>query len=230
MITFIHGDNIAESRKLLISYKSVAGDKDIREINGTTVSENDLMQALESHSLFGNETLVIVERLIETHSRKPKQLEKFINIITKEKSTECILWESKEVTSSTLKRFTPAPKVVLCKTPTIIFDFLDSVRPANGSRLAAILEKAVEKGETEMIRVLLIRRLRQLIMLKDAVALPIPSWQLSRLTTQANSFTMKQLIALYNYLYISDRKLKNGFTGLNTEYQLIQFVSIVQTL
>ena len=61
MITLIHGDDIELSRTEFNRLKALAKGREIRVLDGRTVDESNLTQALESSSMFGTETAIFIE-------------------------------------------------------------------------------------------------------------------------------------------------------------------------
>jgi len=92
MITLLHGDHIEASRNELNRIKNEAREKDIRQLDGQSIDEVTLLQSLESGSLFGTETFVIVERLFSKLGRQQKKIEELCKKI--------VAYSSKKITPS----------------------------------------------------------------------------------------------------------------------------------
>jgi DNA polymerase III, delta subunit. len=73
MIKLLHGDNQLESRNELNRLISGAESKELIRLDGEKTSLNEIVQALESSSLFGMEKLVIIENLFSRRQSKEKK-------------------------------------------------------------------------------------------------------------------------------------------------------------
>ncbi len=212
MITLLHGDNIESSRNELNTLKGNAKGKEIRQIDGRTIDETSLTQALESRSLFGGDTLVIIENLFNKLGRQQKRITQLASILVQSAlTTDIIVWESKEVGATVLKSFDSKANIQLFKIPVVIFQFLDAIRPQNSASLLTYFAQASNRDAPELVFSMIVRRMRQLIMLKDNVTPEgLAGWQASRLTSQTKSFTMEKLHAMYNKLLTIEYSIKSG--------------------
>jgi DNA polymerase III delta subunit len=216
MITLLHGTYIEASRKEFIRLKDEAKAKDVRVLDGRTLDAAALTQAVESNSLFGGDTMVFIENLFGKLGRKIKLIESLATIINNS-SADIVLWEDKEVGATVLKNLSKA-KVNIFKTPAIIFQFLDA--PTLKTYCLLIQQEA-----PELVQAMLVRRIRQLIQLRDHVTPEgLTGWQLSRLTRQANLFTMDRLLAMYKKLLDIEFSVKNGSSPFTTAQHIEQFL------
>lgn len=226
MITLIHGSDTQASRDEMNRLRVQAKGTEIRTIDGRTVKQDQLVQALESDSLFGGSHTVIVENLLTTLGRKIKQAEAVIGILNTASigGTQVILWEGKEISKSIVLKL-DKPKISLHNHPVLIFQFLDGVRPHNFPNLSRIFGELMQSEAPELIHSMLIRRLRQLIMVKGNVTPDgLQQWQTSRLTSQASSFSMEQLTGLYKRLISIEYAIKSGGSAFDFSKNLELFL------
>lgn len=211
MITILHGDNIEASRTALVQYKHNAKDKELRVITGSTVDTTDITQAVQSSSLFGGSLCVVFENVFSKLGKKPKKIEEIATVIQEAGKTEdIVIWEDKELGKTVMGQF-PGAKTTIFKTPVLIFQFLDALRPNNASQLLKLYQSLTQTEAPELVSVLIGKRLRTLIMIADHVTpVGMQSWQIGRLTTQAKLFTMKQLVDLYKKLISIELSIKSG--------------------
>ena len=221
MITILHGDDIEASRAEFRHRIESARGKELREISGKSTDMNRLTQALESSSLFsgiggpasglGGQTLVVIENLFGPLGRKGKLIEQYVSVIAKSAQlTDIIIWEDKELGSTVLKGLADA-EVKLYKIPSVIFQLLDGMRPQSASVLLPIFQKVMALQPSEILYVMLVRRTRHLMELKDGITPEgLASWQASRLTAQSRLFTMNELISLHTKLLDMDIAIKTG--------------------
>lgn len=226
MITLLHGDHIQASRNELNRLKELATNKEIRVLDGRALELSTLVQSLESSSLFGGDTLVIIERLFGKIGKFPKRIAELCTILTRSgEATEIILWEDKEVGVTVTKNLGSHAKIQAYKFPVIIFQFLDSLKPGNAKQLLEIYATLIIEEAPELVFSMLVKRIRQLIQLADGVTpTGVAGWQASRLTTQAKSFTMEKLISMYKTLYEIELSIKTGTTPFGTTSHIEQFL------
>jgi len=216
MITLLHGNYSESSRKEFIRLKEEAKAKDIRVLDGRSLDAAALTQATESNSMFGGDTIVFIENLFGKLGRKQKLIEALAAIINKS-SADIILWEDKEVGATVLKNL-PNAKIALFKIPSVIFQMLDGIAPG-----AAIRD--VPPEAPELIFAMIVRRVRQLIQLRDGIVPEgLQGWQASRLTRQAKLFTMDKLLHMYKTLLNMEYSVKNGSSPFTTAQYIEQFL------
>ncbi len=226
MIILIHGDQLEHSRNKLAEHKAAAKDKEIRVVDGKRADQTQLAQALESRSLFGNDVLIVIEGFL-SHAKKREKT--FVSVLTKlvevSASSDIILYEEKEIDKSTISKLGTKIQVELFKTPVVLFQFLDSLRPGNARVSLDNFARTVELEPAEVVFVLIARRVRQLIQLADHV-MPagLQEWQAARLTSQARHFTIKQLVAMQEQLLTIDIAIKTGATPFTLSQLLEQFI------
>ena len=76
----------------------------------------------------------------------------------------------------------------------------------------------------ERIFVMIVRRVRELIMVKDGVTPEgLQGWQAGRLTSQAKSFTMDKLLSMEKILLEIDISIKTGTSPFPLAQQLELF-------
>jgi len=214
MITLLHGDDTTASRNELNHLKN---GREVRQLNGKTLTDTMLVQALESNSLFGGNTLVVIENLLSG-----KKL-KFAEII-KKAPTDVILWESKEVGVANVKSLGSA-NIQLFKIPIALFQFLDSLHPGSVKTTLVLFQKSLTTHSPELIFTMIVRRLRQLIQVADGVTPEgLQSWQVSRLTSQARSFTIDGLTRLYRKLLDMEYSIKTGASPFTLKQLLEQYI------
>lgn len=223
MITILHGDNTEQSRVELVKFVAGAKGRDIRRLDGKNLDPAALSQALESSSLFGDNVSVVVENLFSKLGKKQKLAQEYGAILARAPSeAQVIVWEEKELSVTALKAISPKARVQLFKTPVVIFQLLDGLRPNAATSLLSLYEKAIAAQAPELIFAMLVRRVRQLLMLKDGIAPEgMQGWQEARLTNQARAFTMEQLVRMHKMLLTAEYSLKSG-TSPFTLTQLTQ--------
>ncbi len=228
MITLLHGNNIVASRAKLTQFIDTAKGrgKEIRLLDGKTLDPPILTQAVESSSLFGGNILVIVDGLLTRLGKKEKLAAQLMDILKRSESTiDIILWEDKEIGKTLTALLGSTCSVELFKTPVVIFQFLDSIAPGRTPVLLGLLRQALDLDAAELIFALLVRRVRQLIQLRDNVTPEgLQGWQAGRLTSQAKYFTMDRLLSMEKALLSIDVSIKTGTSPFSLAQQLELFL------
>lgn len=225
MITLLHGDHIELSRNELNRLKAAATGKEVRVLDGRTIDQANLTQALESHSLFGGDTVIFIESLFGKLGKKPKLIEALAKILVASAgSADIILWEDKEVGATVLKNLGKVD-VHLFKLPTIIFKFLDGIAPHRTKTQLDLFHTVVVDSAPELILSMIVKRVRQLIQLHDGVTpVGLAGWQASRLTQQAKLFSMDKLITMHTELLSMEHSTKTGTTPFTLADLIEQFI------
>lgn len=228
----IHGDNIIQSRNKLVELINSAKDPSasvgmtsIKRLEAKKLELKKLELELNSTSLFGSEQLTIVEGLHSLPTSKRKK--ELINYLANQTNSEnLILYESRQLTATMLKKF-PAAKVFGYKTSNKLFKFLDILGqnpPVGGQKQQLILLREVLKSDGEfMLLSMLIRQIRLLIQAKDGGQIKGPPFMVSKLKSQSTRFSLNQLLNLHKQLFKLDLKQKTSqnLLPLGSELELL---------
>ncbi|GAI75303.1 unnamed protein product, partial [marine sediment metagenome] len=196
-------------------------NKEIFRLDGLKIDLNQVLQSLESSSLFGQEKLIVIEGLFSRI--KSKEKDSIIKYLKKEKiSPDLIFWERKEISGTTLRWLPKEWQYQVFKTPTIIFKFLDSLRPGNQTQILGLLLNSIKKDSAEMVFYMLARRIRELIIASDIgkEGLKGAPWQIGKLMSQAKNFTLEQLTTVYGKLLEIDIDIKTGRSFMPLDWHL----------
>lgn len=198
----LHGDNLVASRERLhqLIAQAKTRKEEIVRLSGDKVTPTDVIQALESQSLFGTDRLVVLENPTQPPST----------------SGNLVIWCSKELSKTALAKY-KSFQAELFKTPKIIFQFLDSLS-------LKLLHQCLTTEAPELVFYLLSRRISDLIVAKDTPQLLKQApWQKQRLIAQASRFSLDQLLGLHQSLLDIDISQKTGsaITDLPTSLDLL---------
>jgi len=223
LIYFFHGDSQALSRNKLneLVMRAKNDSQEIIRLDGTKIDLTQIVQNLESSSLFGTQKLVIIENLFSRAISREKEL--MIKYFKKENVViDIIFWEKKGI-SGVVTRWLPKNwQIKVFKTPAIIFKLLDNLKPNNQTESLCLLHQCLVQEEAGMIFYMLAKRVRELILgltigKKGLTGAP---WQIGKLIHQAQSFTLDQLINIYGELLKIDYQIKTGISDLPLTYRL----------
>lgn len=229
MITIIHGDDISKSREYFIELKQKY--KDFVLFDGNSLTITDLVQNVESSTLFGSTKIILIENFLTKLKKTDKEVREMLNFIVKNsKSSDFIFWESKEITKRELFLFKDSI-VKLFKLPKNIFLFLDGLRPNNSKNLLNLFHEALESGiKEELILFMLQRQFRMLLALSEKAdgdsieeLARLAPWQMEKLEKQAKLFDLPALKRIYNELFKIETGEKTGGLAL-TLVQSIDFL------
>ncbi len=113
----LHGDNQIASRQALLTAKE---GRPILEFMGSNLSLDQLVNAVETNSLFGQANTVVIEGIFSQRvSSNKKSITEYLE---SHQDSDIIVWESKDI-SSQVKNFKNIQKFDL---PKYIFSFLDN--------------------------------------------------------------------------------------------------------
>ena len=225
MITVLHGDDIEHSRLELQRLIAAKKSTDIRHIGRGTDATN-LIQAFDSHSLFGAKTLVVIENLFGSILKKTKSVDVFVRVLRHApKDAEIIVWEQKELPGTLLTKLGTGVIAKLFKTPVLIFGFLDAIKPGQTKTCLERYAKLSDLQASEIIFLMLTRRMRQLIMIFSGTSpVGLQQWQIERLTVQARVFRLDTLQAMYKNLLNIDYSIKSGQSAFSLGEHIEQFL------
>jgi len=215
----LHGENINRSRRFLTEQKKNFGGEVIN-LEGDKINLNDLKQAIESKSIFGEEKLIVVSGLF---SRRPsKEKEELLKYCRQESPKNLIIWEGKKIDGRLLRHF-PLARIEQFELTPIIFRFLDSFSPKNKKHSLILLHQCLTQDSPELVFFMLCRHVRDLIIAVDLGKRgleQLPSWKQSKLISQAKMFGLEKLITLYGQLLEIDYQQKTGRSALSLASQL----------
>jgi len=230
MITIIHGDDTAKSRKFFFDEKERYKDSVL--LDGEKITLTDLTQIFEGGGLFSEMKTVFIEQFFN-RKKKKEEFALFATYLQKQSSNTIFLWEGKELDRGALASFkTAVPRVF--KLPQTLFLFLDSIRPGNGKQLIVLFHQTIAVTEAEMVFFMLVRQVRLLLAVNpsqpplvrgggsfspldkgesegviDELKRLAP-WQKSKLEKQAELFGKEKLQEFYAKLFAIEVAQKTG--------------------
>lgn len=214
MITVVHGNDTASSRKFYIENR----DKSPNHILIEKVSFDTLHQSIEGNSLFAETKDIFLENFFANVKSNTTEFKKITEYLNANKAHNIFLWEGKELTKPQQFTFKKA-KVLSFSYPSNLFQFLDSITPS--SKKSVSMFKELEKVmETELIFYMIVRQFRLLISTLDSSGSisetrSAAPWLKSKLKRQADLFGKEKLLKTYKKLYEIDYKTKYGLTPLS---------------
>ncbi len=214
----LHGNDITLSRNYLhnLIQKAKSNNQDIIKFEAGKIDLTDLKQALSSNSLFGrNNLLIIIYSLFSLPQSNLKN--NLLLFLQQKQNSPIILWENKQISPAKLKIF-PQAQTQLFKINPLIFKFLEQLGSINQSQN---LKNLLKHDSAAFIFAMLTRQIRLLIQAKsNPSSLKLAPWQINRLKTQSNYFTLEKLLQIHEKLYLIDKNLKTGKLKLDLSYYL----------
>lgn len=229
MIIIIHGDDIASSRRALQEEIEKQKGNEVIRLDGKKLSLNELIPAFESHSLFAEKKVIVIENFLSGVITKEKQAH--LTYLSEFASTfSILLWEDRKIDKLAIKKYLTDAKERAYIFPVLLFRFLDSIGVSNPSSLVKSFHTLLATQETELIFALLLRLVRQLILARDMgrdAFGKLPGWQAEKYLRQAGRWSITELIVIYRQLLTIDVKIKTGQTPFTlTELLDIFFLSL----
>lgn len=223
MIFLLHGDNQIASRKKLNFLIATARDEGVEviRVDGLKAEFVDIIQALETPSFFSKKRLVVIEGLFSrVQSELKKKIIDYLKNVPAE--TDIVLWEKKGVPGTTTRWLTKSWKIELFKTPADVFKFLDSIAPRDSTKSLIYLDQSLKKDSPEMVFYMMIRRFRELMLAKELgkKGLKGAPWQITRIVSQSNKFTLNELVSTYRRLLQTDVDIKTGASLMSLSWHL----------
>lgn len=222
MMTIIHGDNIVLSRKQLQLEveKRVTAGKKVRSYTAADLSLPILTEALQSTSLFGEESVVVLERIFKMRSKKMR--DQVLDILCTQAAVEVIVWEDAVVSATNLKLLQAAkPTVLLYKSSPVVFQALDLLgNSSQKKRLIQLLHLAYEQDSPEFVFSMFTRQVRLLINVVEGEISALKPYTLQKARQQAQHFTLEKLLNIHRQLLEIDLSQKLSTSLLTLEQQL----------
>ena len=211
MILLIHGNDLASSRDFYFAEKNKLTDVVILEGDGLTFDQ--LFQAAENKSLFGNEQTILVENYFTKNKSIAIETKKIVEYVNGNKNMSIIFWEPTEL-SKTAQALLKSATVKTFSFPQTLFTFLDNVKPDNAGSLIKLFHQLRQNMEPELIFFMLVRQFRIMLGIEasdkiDEVKRMAP-WQLSKMQRQAKMFGEAKLKSSHEKLFEMDLGLKTG--------------------
>lgn len=211
MITIIHGDDLAASRKYFLEQKK---QDEFPLLNGESLSTTTLVEILEGNTLFSDKKSVYIENFFS--KKKGKEFDAIISYLKKSGDLgDIFFWEGSLLQKRHLDIFAKK-KIKEFKLPQAIFLFLDSIKPGNAKQLITLFHSVSQQKETEFLFYMLIRQFRLLLALSDSKAEQIDEvkrltpWQMQKLQRQCSLFMPSNLVIHYQTLAQIDLAQKTG--------------------
>ncbi|MBP7876096.1 hypothetical protein KA012_03840 [Candidatus Woesebacteria bacterium] len=222
MITIIHGDNTVLSRKQLQTEieKHVSGGKTIRSLAGNELSLSVLTEALQPTSLFGDEQVLLLERLFRMRSKNLR--DQMLSILQDHPGMTIIIWEDATVSATNLKLLQNAkPTIFSFKTSPLVFQAMDLFgNPGEKQRLLKHLHAAYDQDTPEFVFAMLTRQIRLLINVAEGETAALKPYTLQKIRHQAQFFPLKKLLQIHQQLLAIDLTQKQSSSLLSLEQQL----------
>lgn len=225
MITIAYGDDISTSRNYYVSERQKSKNPVILEGGKLTLS--DLMQSLESGSLFNEEKDIFIENFFSSKKNNPSFKEIVVYIDAQDAKANIFFWEDSELSKTELGTFKNSV-AKLFKVPQNMFGFLDNIKPGNPNSIKQFHELLIQTAE-ELIFFMIIRQFRLLLAVSDLTSKEaidelkrLAPWQTGKLKAQANLFGQEKLVAVYKRLGEIDSDTKSGKSA-TTLIQTIDF-------
>ncbi|OGK23597.1 hypothetical protein A3A46_04680 [Candidatus Roizmanbacteria bacterium RIFCSPLOWO2_01_FULL_37_13] len=219
MITIICGEDTISSRNYFISLKKNYFTKGFEIKNLKFDQIGDITRWLaDSPSLFFQKKVFFAERLNKHVKKENKKIVDDLQRIAAMKDVELVDWEEVSGWELKLKKI---GQIKEFKPNQTIFKLLDLLYPGNKVLFLSLLNKLSQELDENFIFIMLIRYVRNLIVIKEGAIPPrMQSWQTFKLKSQANHWKIENLVNFYEALFKIEVGLKSGSNPFSVKESL----------
>jgi DNA polymerase III delta subunit len=218
-----HGPHHLKSREAYsraLDQAKISGIKDIVILDKKNISENVLIQSLESPSLFGTSRLITLDNVFAHPSKSLTN--KVINLLQTSPAPNIHVWYSKELNASQQKKLSSFDMRFFKVSPAI-FKFLELYSPHKPQQYLKAFNDACDQNSPELVFHLLARHLRDLLSLDNFKGAP---WKKAKLANQFNQIGQANLVCIHHRLYSLDYRLKSGQLILPYQQELLRVLLV----
>lgn len=221
-IFVIHGDDTQKGYARLSKFVETAKKRSWEVVYIDSDSQNSLSEVVTSPTLFGGERFFIAKDL------KIFKDEDFEWINKKKDSLigNLVIYSNTTLPLSSIKKFTKVDKIEEFKLPFLVYKALDAFYPGNTKSFIGLFREVTENEPTELFFSMLAKHVRDLFWSLQKVTPGVPSWRISKLSSQAKKFGEKKLKKIINKLSLIDYKTKTGEADLTRELDLLAVTSL----
>ncbi len=215
MKLIIHGNDLQATRNYFFEFKEKTTSSVL--LNGDKITFDNFFQIAEGDSFFDSEKTIFTENLFSANKSNSPELKKIIDFINSNKKINLVLWESTELSKASLNLLKDA-EVKIFSIPSLLFIFLDSLKPGNYKTSVSIFNQLNKNTENELIWFMILRQFRLLL---SAISRSseidetkrLAPWQSSKLKSQASLFGETKLKEIYKKLFKIEENHKTGKVG-----------------
>lgn len=215
MLYIIYGEDQASSRNKLIEL--IGGSKDILRIDGKKQGVPEIESQLSAGNLFSDKKTVIIEYFSKI---KPQaELIKIIQTFSSDQNVQIIMWDEDDLDKRLIEKLGNA-KTFAFSFPKLFYSFLDGFFPKSGKTSRELLNQLLKNTSPEQLVYSLIKRLRQLMILKTGEYEEFEEfkrmgdWQIGKLRKQAGLWSDEELKKTFLKFAEVDEKIKTGGLSL----------------
>lgn len=216
-IIVLHGDDEKKVYERLHKFIEAARKRswEVILLDDATTS---VQETLSGTTLFETERFFILRDIKKLGKKEIEWLgEKSQNL-----PGNLIIYHEGVIGAILLKSLPKDTKVEEFKLPKLIWGFLEMIKPGNSAQVIKILHEIIKTEAVELVFALIARQMKDLYLVKtDINSIQIPSWRLSKLKNQANSFTTSQLQEFINKLALIDIEVKTSQADILSSLDLL---------
>lgn len=215
-IVLIHGEDTGASRKRLVSI--ITKFKLKGEVIRLVPDSLGLKEAIASGSLFGSQSLYVVEDV----AKFPLKDFDWVFKNQDKYASNLLIWHKAQAPAALSKLLPKEIKIELFAPPRVIFTFLDSLVPGRGKYVLQTLHNLLKQEPLEMVFAMIARHFRDLYWAgTDSGTIPYPAWRVSKLKKQSSLFGLEKLGKVINLLATADVNAKTSKGELILSLDLI---------
>jgi DNA polymerase III delta subunit len=165
-------------------------------------------------SLFGKERLIVIRDYRLITKKILSSLENTVGTL--------VIYHQSDIPKTFREALPKDTKVEEYKLPKLIWTFLENMRPGNPEQSVQIFHKVIERDAPEFIFTLIAKQFRNLYWVKtDPSSLPLESWKVGRLKSQAAKFSVEKLKEIIEKLSEIDILVKTSKAEIVSSLDLL---------
>lgn len=206
-VVVIHGDDTKASNQRFSAIISGIKKRGWEIVRIHPQNLPTLGDVLRGQSLFGGETLYIVD---DGSAITSAQLTK-LSDLKKGIEGSFLVFYSKKITAAIQKSYPTDTKFEEFELPKVMFTYLEALVPGNALKVVSYLDKLTENQPDELVIAVTARYLRDVYWMSiGGEGLPYPAWRKGKLARQARAFADGQLESIINKLAEIDLSAKRS--------------------
>lgn len=212
MKLIIHGNDLQSSRNFYFEEKNKTKYSVL--LNGEKITFDVFFQACEGDSFFEKEKTIFVESFFSSNKSNSLDVKKIAEYVNISKKLNIVFWEPTELSKTSLNLLKDF-EVKSFSIPSLLFVFLDSLKPGNSKTSISTFNKLNKNSENELIWFMILRQFRLLFSISSSASdidevKRLAPWQLSKFKSQANFFGKEKLYKSYKKLFDIEFNHKTG--------------------
>lgn len=220
MLYILHGDDTVKLRRRLSEI--ITDQSKAVFLQSDKSSTQDILASLRTSDMFLESKYTVIEKINKLGKKDLDLIFPELLASANSQTSQVILVSTTELSKIFLSKYKNA-QIEVFQIPKLFFTFLDNLNPKSFKQELELLLR-MENVEAEQIFYAMIKRVHQLILIKNISSSPelekMSPWQFSKIRSQSSKWTTLALERLYKKLFEIEVKMKSGGLSLPLKKQL----------